>query len=112
MGMGLTPANSDLINLVESQLLGTVLNVNDDQDITMANDLLNLEPDTMILSQSTCPNVVSRVLYKKMHDSQTSNSRLSSELYCKDQTRSNNNSALSDTTCSPTHEGIPPLEMV
>jgi len=65
----------------------------------------------MILSQSARLNMVSQVPYKKMHDSQTSNSRLSSELYCKDQTRSNNNSALSDTTRSPTYEGMPPLEM-
>jgi len=79
METGLTPANSDLIDLVESQLLGTVLNVNDDEDITMADDLLDLELDTMILSQSTRPNAVSRVPYKKMHDSQTSSRRLSSE---------------------------------
>jgi len=66
----------------------------------------------MILSQSTRPNMASQVPYKKMRDSQTSNSRLSSELYCKDQYRSNNNSALSDDTRSPTYEGMPPLEMV
>jgi len=59
METGLTPANSDLIDLVESQLLGTVLNVNDDEDITMADDLLDLEFDTMILYQSTRPNMVS-----------------------------------------------------
>jgi len=57
----------------------------------------------MILSQSTHPNMVSQVPY---------NSRLSSELYCKDQYRSNNNSALSDDNRSPTYEGMPPLEMV
>jgi len=85
--------------------MGTALNVNDDEDITMADDLLDLELETMILSQS-------RVPYKKMHDSQTSNSRLSSELCCKDQTRYNNNSALSDTTRSSTYKGMPPLEMV
>jgi len=112
METGLAPANSDLIDLVESQLLGTVLNVNGDEDIIMTDDLLDLELDTIILSQSTRPNMVSQVPYKKMHDSQTSNSRLSSDLYCKDQTRSNNNSALSDTTRSPTYEGMPPLEMV
>jgi len=112
METGLPPVNSDLIDLVELQLLGTMFNVNDDEDITMAADLLDLELDTMILSQSTRPNVVSRVPYKKMHDSQSSNSRLSSELCCKDQTRSNNNSALSDTTRSPTYEWMPPLEMV
>jgi len=77
----------------------------------MTDDLLDLELDTMILSQSTRQIRVSRVPYKKMHDSQTSNSRLSSELYCKSQTRSNNNSALSDTTRSSTYEGMPPLEM-
>jgi len=112
MEAGLILVNSDLIDLVESQLLGTGLNVNDDEDITMADDLLDLELDTMILSQSTCSNVVFRVPYKTMHDSQTSNSRLSSELCCKDQTRSNNNSALSDTTRSLTYKGMPPLEMV
>jgi len=77
----------------------------------MADDLLDLELDTMFLSQSTRPNTVSRVPYKKMHDSQTSNSRLSSELCCKDQIRSNNNSALSDTTRSPNYDDMPPLEM-
>jgi len=59
MEMGVTPANSDLIDLIESQLLETVLNVNDDKDIAKADDLLEIELDTMILSQSTCSNVVS-----------------------------------------------------
>jgi len=78
----------------------------------MADDLLDLELDTMILSQSTRSNMVSRVPYKKMRDSQTSNSRLSPELCCKDQYRSSNNSALSDDTRSPISPGMPPLEMV
>jgi len=56
--------------------------------------------------------MVSRVPYKKMSDSQTSNSRLSPELCCKDQYRSNNNSALSDDTRSPISPGMPLLEMV
>jgi len=77
----------------------------------MADDLPDLELDTMFLSQSTCPNPVSRVPYKKMHDSQTSNSRWSSELCCKDQSRSNNNSALLDVTRSPSYEDMPPLKM-
>jgi len=47
-----------------------------------------------------------------MYDSQTSNSRLSSELCCKGQLRSNNNSALSDTTRSPDYSDMPPLEIV
>jgi len=47
-----------------------------------------------------------------MHDSQTSNSRLSSELCCKDQIGSNNNSALLDTTCSPNYDDLPPMEIV
>jgi len=85
METGLAPANSDLIDLIESQLLETVSNVNDDEDIAMADDLLDLELDTMILCQSTHSNMVSRVSYKKMHDSQTSNSRLSPKLCCKDQ---------------------------
>jgi len=55
METGLTPANSHLIDLIESQLLETVSNVNDDEDIAMADDLLDLELDTMILSQSTRP---------------------------------------------------------
>jgi len=112
METGLIPANSDLTDLIESQLLETVSNVNDDEDVVMANDLLDLELDAMTLSQSTHLNIVFRVPYKKMHDSQTSNSRLSLELYCKDQYRSNNNSALSDDTRSPTPTGMPPLEMV
>jgi len=77
----------------------------------MVDDLLDLELDTMILSQSTCSKVVSRVPYKKMCDPQTSNSRLSLELCCEDQFRSNNNFALSDDTCSPIFPGMPPLEM-
>jgi len=59
METGLTPANSDLIDLIESQLLETISNVNDDEDIAMAKDLLDLELDTMILSQSTRSNMVS-----------------------------------------------------
>jgi len=79
-----TPAKSDLIALIVSQLLEIGLNVKINEDITTADDLLDLELDTMFLSQSTRPNTVSRVPYKNMHDSQTSNSGLSSELCCKD----------------------------
>jgi len=82
-------------------------NVNDDEDIAMADDLLDLELDTMILSQSTHSNMVSQVPYKKIRDSQTSNSRLSPELCCKDQLRSNHNSTLLDDTRSPTSPGMP-----
>jgi len=85
MKTDLTPDNSDLIALIESQLLGTELHVNGDENIAMADGLLDLELDTMPLSQSTRPDTVFRVPYKKIHDSQTSNSRLSSELCCKDQ---------------------------
>jgi len=108
METDLTPDNSDLIALIESQLLGTELHVNGDENITMADGLLDLEPDAMPLSQSTRTNTVFRVPYKKMNDSQTSNSRLSSELCCKDQLRSNNNSALLDTTRSPNCDDLPP----
>jgi len=59
MEPGLSSANSDLIDLIESQLPETVSNVNDDEDVAMADDLLDLELDTMILSQSTHSNVVS-----------------------------------------------------
>jgi len=47
-----------------------------------------------------------------MHDSQTSNGRLSSELCCKDQLRSNNNSALVDTTRSTLLDELPLMEIV
>jgi len=53
METGLTPDNSDLIALIESQLLGTELHVNGDESMLMADGLLDLEPDTMPLSQST-----------------------------------------------------------
>jgi len=112
METDLTPVNSDLITLIESQLLRTELHVNGDENITMADDLLDLELDTMSLSQFTHPDTVFRVPYKKMHDSQTSHSRLLSELCCKDRTRSNNNSALIDTTRFPNYDDMPPLEMV
>jgi len=85
MEIDLTSVNSNLIDPIESQLLETELHVNDDEDIVMADDLLDLELDTMPLSQFTRSDAVLRVHYKKMHDSQTSNSRLSSELCCKDQ---------------------------
>jgi len=111
METDLTPDNSDLIALIESQLLGTELHVNGDENITMADGLLDLELDTMPLSQSTRTNTVFRVPYKEMYDSQTSNSRLSSELCCKDQTRSNNNSALLDTTRSPSHDDLHLMEI-
>jgi len=64
METDLTPANSDLIALVESQLLGTKLHVNGDENITMTDDLLDLELDTMSLSQSTRLNKVFRAPYK------------------------------------------------
>jgi len=111
METGLTSANYDLIALIKSQLLGTESYVKDDEDITMADDLLDLELDTMALSQSTRHDTVLRVPYKKMHDSQTRNIRLSSELCSKDHTRSNNNSALLDTTRSPLPNDMPPLEI-
>jgi len=112
METDLTPDNSDLLALIESQLLGTELHVHGDENITMADGLLDLELDTMPLSQSTCTNTVIRVPYKKMNDSQTSSSRLSSELCCKDQIRSVNNSALLDTTRSPNCDDLPPMEIV
>jgi len=111
METDLTPDNSDLIALIESQLLGTELHVNGDENIAMADGLLDLELDTMPLSQSTRPDTVFRVPYKEMNDPQTSNSRLSSELCCKDQTRSSNNSTLLDTTRSSNHDD-PPMEVV
>jgi len=61
METNLTPANSDLIALIESQLLGTELHVNGDKNITMADNLLDLELDTMSLSQSTRLDTVFRV---------------------------------------------------
>jgi len=104
MEIDLTSVNSGLVDMIESQLLETELHVNDDEDIVMADDLLDLELNTMSLSQFTRPDTVFRVLYKKMHDSQTSNSRLSSQLCCKDQIRSNNNSTLLDATHSSSYE--------
>jgi len=112
METGLTPDNSDLITLIESQLLGTELHVNGDENMLMADGLLDWEPDTMSFSQSTRINTVTRVPYKEMNDSQTSNSRLSSELCCKDHMRSNNNSALLDTTRSTHSDELPPMEIV
>jgi len=53
------PVNSELINLIESELLETTSNVNDDEDIVMADDLLDLELDTIILGQSTHSKLVS-----------------------------------------------------
>jgi len=85
MERGLTPDNFNLIALIESQLLGTELHVNGDENMLMADGLLDLKPDTMSLSQPTRTSTVIRVPYKEMNDSQTSNSRLSSELCCKDQ---------------------------
>jgi len=52
MKTSLTPDNSDLIALIESQLLGTELHVGD-ESMLMADGLLGLKPDTMSLSQST-----------------------------------------------------------
>jgi len=77
----------------------------------MADNLLDLELDTMSLSQFTRSDTVFRVPYKKMNVSQTSNSRLSSGLCCKDQIRSNNNSALLDATRSPDYSDMPPLKL-
>jgi len=111
METGLLPVKSDLIDLIESPLLETVCNVNDGEDVVMADNLLDLELDAMILSQSTRSQAVSRVPYKKTPDSQTSNSRSSLELCCKDQTRSNNDSTLLADTRSPSPTGMPPLEM-
>jgi len=112
METGLTPDNSDLIALIESQLLGTELHVNGDENMLMADSLLDLEPDTMSLNQSTRTSTVIQVPYKEMNDSQTSNSRLSSELCCKGQIRSNNNSALVDTTRSTHSDELPPMAIV
>jgi len=112
METGLTPDNSDLIALIESQLLGTELHVNGDENMLMADSLLDLEPDTMSLGQSTRTSTVIRVPYKEMNDSQTSNSRLSSELCCKGQIRPNNNSALVDTTRSTHSDELLPMEVV
>jgi len=66
----------------------------------------------MSLSQSTRTSTVVRVPYKEIHDPQTSNSRLSSELCCKGQLRSNNNSAFVDTTRSSHSDELPLMEIV
>jgi len=108
----LSAVNSDLIDLIESQLLETELYVNDDEDVTMADDLLNLALDTTSLCPSTQSNAASLVPYKKMCDSSTSDSQLSPELCCKGQIRSNNKSAHLDDTRSPSYGDMPPLEMV
>jgi len=104
------PVNSELINLIESELLGITFNVNDDEDILMADDLLDLELDTVILGQSTRNPLVSRVPYKSC-DPQTSNSRSLLELCCKDPSRSNNNSTFVDDALAPISPGMPSLEM-
>jgi len=83
METGLLSANSDLSDSIESKLLETLSIVNDDEDIVMADDLLDPELDAMILSQSTHLISVTRVPYKMIHDSQARNSRLSPELCCK-----------------------------
>jgi len=62
--------------------------------------------------QSTRTSTGIRVPYKDMNDSQTSKSRLSSELCCKGQVRPNNNSALVDTTRSTHSDELPPMEIV
>ena len=111
METGLTPDNSDLIALLESQLLGTELQVKGDENTVMADSLLDLGPDTVSLGQSTPVNTVVRVPYKDMHDFQTNSGRLSSELCCKDQSRSNNNSAFVDTTHSDSSETPPLMEV-
>jgi len=65
METGLLSANSDFIDSIESKLLEIMSMVNDDEDIVMADDLLDLELDAMMLSQSTHSTLVSRVPYKK-----------------------------------------------
>jgi len=103
--------NSGSVDPAESKLLETMSIVNDDEDVVMADNLLDLELDTMILSQSTYSTSVSQVPHKGVHDSQARDSQFLQELYCKDQNRSNNYSAIVETTRSSTHPGIPLLEM-
>jgi len=111
METGLLPVNSGLSDSVESKLLETMSIVNDDDDVVMTNGLLDLELDAMILSQSTPSTSVSRVPHKTVRDFQAMKRRFSQKLYCKDQHRSNNISALLDTIRAPTPTGMPPLEM-
>jgi len=85
-------------------------NVNDDEDIVMADNILDLELDTLLLNQSTRSTSISRVPNKKTYDFQTSNGQWSEELYCKGQIRSNNNSTLLDSTHTPSSPGMPSLE--
>jgi len=59
METSLLPVNSELIDLIESELLETMSNVNDAEDIVMIDDLLDLELDTILLSQSTRSKSVS-----------------------------------------------------
>jgi len=61
METGLTPDNSDLFALLESQLLGTELQVKSDENTVMADSLLDLGSDTVSLSQSTHASTVVRV---------------------------------------------------
>jgi len=103
------PVNSKLIHRIESELPGTTFHVNNDEDAVMADGLLDLELDT-VLGQSTRDQLVSRVPSKSC-DSQTSNSRPSPELCCKDPPRSDNNSTFVEDTLAPVSPGMPSLEM-
>jgi len=106
METGLLSADSDLINLVELDLLETLTTVNDDESMEMADDLLDLQLESMTFSQSMPLPSVSQVSYKGVCDSQAVQSQVPHKLRCKDPCRSNNNSALLDlnrptSSCAP-----------
>jgi len=111
METGLLSVNSGLVESTELKLLGTMSTVHDDENVVMADNLLDLELDAMVLSQSTRLPSVSRVPYKRVCDSQAMSSQFSKELCCKDPSRSNNNSAFLEPTRSPLSDGMPPLEV-
>jgi len=64
METDLTPDNYHLIVLIESQLWGTELHVNGDENTAMADGLLDLKLDTMPLSQSTRTDSLSSAVQK------------------------------------------------
>jgi len=98
METGLLSADSDSINFVELDLLETSTTVNGDESMVKADDLLDLELESMTFSQSTPLPSVSRVSYKGVCDSQATQSQVSHKLRCYNPCRSNTNSALLDIT--------------
>jgi len=70
----------DSINQIELDLLGTLTTANNGENVAITDNLLDLDLESIVFSQSKQLSAVSPVPYKRVKNSQTDKSQDSCEL--------------------------------